>query len=171
MLSIRVVRAAACLLVAGCSSEPTPGAPDGSADATASDAAPSDAQPVDAGEDGDGSCWGAVGDAACWTCPTGPSLLLEWNASCGSDSATGYLVEWGPYGADAYPDSLDAGNPCEAGAGWPECEEAGAPKCSYDLKALEAGASWCVVTVAYDDAGNTSAPSNPTCAALPPHCP
>jgi hypothetical protein len=158
------------LVLAGCSSE-GPGTPDGSSDGTTSDVSASDAQPVDAGADGDGSCFGTFGDAACWACDRNPTLALTWNASCGADPATGYLVEWGPYGADAYPDSLDAGDPCEAGAGYPECVEAGAPKCAYDLTTLEAGASWCVVTVAYDDAGVTSAPSNPTCAALPPHCP
>ena len=158
------------LVLVGCSSEPGPATPDGSADSTTSDA-PNDAQPVDAGQDGDGSCFGTFGDAACWACDRNPTLHLTWNASCGADPAQGYLVEWGPYGADAYPDSLDAGDPCEAGTGYPECIEAGAPACTYDLTTLEAGASWCVVTVAYDDAGNTSAPSNPTCTALPPHCP
>lgn len=122
---------------------------------------------------GDGGCFATVADASCWACATGPNIDLTWNAGCGSDPPEGYIIEWGQLGTGLYPDRVDAGDPCEGGEGWPECEDAASTataSCSYILRGLEAGA-WCLITLAYDDAGNNSGPSNQFCITLPPHCP
>jgi hypothetical protein len=182
---LRSVLATGAMLLAACSSNHASPADGGAnaADARAStDATTSadsgaggspDSGGSSSGGDGASSSGGDSGgafdaaDGSCSTTEGGPYLALTWNEGC-SSTVTGYIIEWGDMEGGPYPYSADAGDSCDASA----CEDGAADAqafCQYDLRGLEAG-TWCIAAEACDN-GVCSAPSSPSCVAVPPACP
>ena len=158
------------------------GTSDAGSDARGDSAASDSAAPDSAGHDsGGGTGDGATGtDGGDGGTPTdaGPDgclppvdgghyIALSWNEACGQ-TVTSYDLLWGTEDGGPYPNSVDAGDACDAAA----CEGDGAAPqlvCGYNLRGLAPG-YWCIVVESCDDAG-CSVPSNQTCVVLPPNCP